>query len=463
MKKSLAVMTTAAILASTASIVAYAAAATVNWTDSNVTKVEKWSEDDDAYVAITSGSKAAKIRITVADGYTPAVDGTKVTANSGGEYVVENAADTTVEVTAVKNETTPGGSTGATEPGKENTDGVVWVNGKDTKASKDGTTPASLYKTEQYDQVMMSAGGKWQVAVTPATVDTADKFVAEFDDKGKITKAKDYKTLGSAKIKDGTVTVTAGKEAGVINVWVYEVKNKAVVNATIGEGDAAVKVEPKATVYTVKVAPSMAYTVGKATTVENGAVNAVEKPEKLAKSYAPGDEVMIYFADKKANLSVDATYVLMKDKSTEAELKDGKYEGEGFTAELVAATETVGPALKITVAATATKDTKPTVMVKNVESGKTAKVSLKVAVPEKSDDETEIAVTFDTTISAVTKGADKTAVASGDKVKKDDVLTITAANAGDVITVNGTAVTDGTYTVKGDETKIEIAAAAAQS
>lgn len=358
-KKSLAVLTTAAIMASTASVIAYAAGA-VSWTSDKITEVQKFSVDDDDYVAFTSGSNANKIRFKVAEG----TEVVGITANASGWYVVDNISAAVNLDDYIKK---AGGTSEPTPAGEENTDKVVWVNGKDTKANAKTGTPASLYKSENYDQVMMSAGGKWQVAVTPATVATVEDFMKEFDEKGKLTNAKDYKELASAKIKEGTVTVTAGKKGGEINVWVYEVKAKAVVNTE--------QVKPEATKFTVKVAPTMVVTAA-TVKVTDGAVPAIDKAEKLEKDYAPGSEVYAYFGDKKAATSLDATFVIMNGKEP-AELTDGKFVGDGFTAELVAAGEN-GPAVKIVIAADAKEKTKVAVAVKNVESGKIAKISTTV-------------------------------------------------------------------------------------
>lgn len=380
-KKSLAVLTTAAIMASTASVVAYAEqTAAYTLTNTSGLSVKYYGSAVNDASQIAGAWATLKTETSAAAGFSTeyynhvyafnettddivAVFGTtEVTVTAGAyAYIGEMTADTTLS-----KKTTAGPST-PTEPGKENTDKVVWVNGKDTKANAKTGTPASLYKSENYEQVMMSAGGKWQVAVTPATVATVEDFMKEFDDKGKITKAKDYKNLASAKVKEGTVTVTAGKEGGEINVWVYEVKAKAVVNTE--------DVKPVATKFTVKVAPTMVVTATPVK-VTDGAVPAIAKADKLEKSYAPGSEVLAYFGDKKAATSLDATFVLMDGKNP-AELKDGKFVGDGFTAELVAAGEN-GPAVKIVIAADAKEKTKIAVSVKNVESAKVAKISTTV-------------------------------------------------------------------------------------
>lgn len=357
-KKSLAVLTTAAIMASTATIVAFADHTLPADLKVTVTDYRGTASD---FTATSRTFKDDVLSWTAPEGKIVKVNGV---VNKEGTYTIaEND-----EVIVITLEDAPAGGTSEPTPaGEENFDKVVWVNGKDTKANAKTGTPASLYKSENYDQVMMSAGGKWQVAVTPATVATVDDFMKEFDEKGKLTNAKDYKELASAKIKEGTVTVTAGKKGGEINVWVYEVKAKAVVNTE--------QVKPEATKFTVKVAPTMVVTAA-AVKVTDGAVPAIDKAEKLEKSYAPSDEVYAYFGDKKAATSLDATFVIMNGKEP-AELTDGKFVGDGFTAELVAAGEN-GPAVKIVIAADAKEKTKVAVAVKNVESGKIAKISTTV-------------------------------------------------------------------------------------
>lgn len=382
-KRSIAVLTTAAIMASTASVVAYAETAyvTVNWTATEIVSVTGSAAMENGKMGPSNADGA--ITVEVASGFAVESDKGTVTG-SGTTYTVSGLASMDTVNLTVKAVST-GSTSEPTPAGEENTDKVVWVNGKDTKASKDGTIPASLYKTEQFDQVMMSAGGKWQVAVTDSTIETVEAFIEKTKDgKFDAATAKASKEFASAKIKDGTVTVTAGKKAGTVNVWVYEVKNKAVVNDTFGEA----KVEPKATAFTVKVAPTMVTTAGK-TTVEGNAIKAIASPTKLEKGYDAGSEVTVYFGDKKADASVDATYVLWDSKNKKAlELTDGKYVKEGeYTAELVAAADGVGPAVKITIDAKATEKTKIDVQVKNVESGKIAKIAPKVNKPAAKDDD----------------------------------------------------------------------------
>lgn len=368
-KKSLAVLTTAAIMASMSSVVAFAASMTL--TVPNGLEVTIEGEPVGATERLNAGDE---LIVKVPAGKVVKVNGTAIT---DGKYVVvgtETALVFTVE----------DASSGSTPAGKENTDHVVWVNGKDVKGSKDGKTPAQLYKTESFDKVMMSAGGKWQVAVTvvgEAGEIGVEDFMKGFDDKGKRTDAKAAKEVASAKIKEGTVTVTAGKKAGKIQVWVYEIKSKKVVSEF--STDEVIKnlgVNPESESFEVKVAPGMVTTT-EATKAKDGVVEAIPTAKKLEKGYKAGDEVIVYFGDKKNAVSTDATYVLWDGKAKEAAKLDesGKLVvADAYTAELVAAGE-AGPAVKITIDAKATDKTKIDVQVKNIESGKVAKISPKVA------------------------------------------------------------------------------------
>lgn len=512
-KRSIAVLTTAAIMASSMSIVAYAVqekSCTITFTvpagaslstDTNDGSI--LSDDSDDMAAVTgsiadgstallwSGNKgavgeAAVFTVTVTDEKKELdkveFNGSALTAGEDGKYSITwqgaDKEDGTFVITLKDKEENPDNpdpvTPNPTEPGEENTDGVVWVNGKDIKANTKVTpaTPASLYKTEQFDQVMVSAGGKWQVAVTDASIADVEAFVAKFDTKGKFdaATAKASKEFASAKIKEGTVTVTAGKKAGKVNVWVYEVKNKTIVAPVEGNKYADLGVEPEYREFEVKMAPSLTVSVADAdgkgkTTVdaEKNTVKAVEKPEKLAKGYKAGDVVTAYLCDKKNDISLDATYVLWNgtDKKA-AELKEGKLVGEGYTAELVDAAEGAGPAVKITIADTATDKTKIDVQVKCVESGKIAKIAPKVAKVTAPKAASKVTVTFDATVT-VKDGTKE--VKTGDQVKKDTTLTITPATATNVVSINGTAqdkAGEVTYKITGleAEAKVTIAAAA---
>lgn len=109
----------------------------------------------------------------------------------------------------------------------------VWANGRDIKDDK--KTPyideTARYKTGELQHIAMSTGGKWNVVVTDSTVASVSQFLNLFDAKGKFSdpSAKETKQIASAKIKDGTITVTGGKKAGRVNVWVYEINQKQVI------------------------------------------------------------------------------------------------------------------------------------------------------------------------------------------------------------------------------------------
>lgn len=434
-KKSLAVLTTAAIMASTASVVAYAATASSVKVGEGIKSVAS----SDGASTITDGNTSVDAEtyiITLESGYenpTVTIDGTpKEITNNQFTLAKDDITGCAIVISATKKS----GGSEPTPAGEENSDYVVWVNGKDNKASKDGKTPASLYKTESFDKVMMSAGGKWQVAVTDTTVTKVEDFVKLFDDKGKFDKttASKMKQIASAKIKEGTVTVTAGKSAGMVNVWVYEVKNKKVVASTVEgnafygklEGDVA----PEPVEFTVKVAPGMVTTT-EATKVKDGVVENIATAKKLKKSYKAGDEVIVYFGDKKNAVSTDATYVLWDGKNKAAAKLDesGKLVvADAYTAELVQPGE-AGPAVKITIDAKATDKTKIDVQVKNIESGKVAKISPKVAkvtVPK----EEKFTLTVADGIKVSVAGAEQTLtegkieLAKGTKVTFDVDVTI---------------------------------------
>lgn len=314
-KKSLAVLTTAAIMASTASVVAYAAGA-VTWTSDKITEVQKFDVDSDDYVAFTSGN-ANKIRFKVAEG----TEVVGLTANAAGWYVIDGISAATNLDDYIKK---AGGGEGASTPaGDENFDGVVWVGGKDTKAqaakNDKPATPASLFKTEAVQVTGNYAGGKWQVAVTDDAVADVATFIGMFDTKAKFTKASDYKDLASAKIKDGVVTVTAGKKAGAIKVWVYEVNQKKVVSASvkddtktvqIGEVDVISVTPDKGASFVVKVAPTkfaLTKDETKAAAAKIEKTDSVSKETVLLKTGLTTQETQTYYIANLDTKAMDAT------------------------------------------------------------------------------------------------------------------------------------------------------------
>ena len=238
---------------------------------------------------------------------------------------------------------------------------IVWVNGKDIKTTtknSDGTknTEITHYKTTEITYEGAYSGGKWTVLVTKTEIDSVEKFVALFDEKGKIKKdaaadLKDAKTIASAKIKEGTITVTAGKKGGDVNVWLYEYKNKKVVNtATIKPQSWKVTAKVAATGIEVKDAKSAAV---KAATVEVG-----EKAEFTVSGTV-----------KTGTVDAAATYTATLKKADQAanlkvEYADGKLTVTGVKA------------------GDKDKDVKVAVVIKNVESGKS--VTFNVTVKAKA-------------------------------------------------------------------------------
>ena len=246
----------------------------------------------------------------------------------------------------------------AAEAPEENSDNVIWVNGKDIKADKkDPESFPTLYKSEATAEIVQKySGGKWMVVVLKdGTAGDADAFAKLFNDKGKIdsAKVKEGKEYASAKIKDGVITVTAGKKAGDVDVWLYEYKNKKVVNTT--------EVKPVKYDYTVKIAP-------KAIKVQNS-----EKADLKDLKLTVGDAAAAYTVvgtAKNGTVSSDATYTVeLKDPSKASVLKltDVK---EAGTFKLEAGTTT------------STKGEKVAIVITNVQSGK--KITFNVTVKAKA-------------------------------------------------------------------------------
>ena len=251
----------------------------------------------------------------------------------------------------------------------ENTDKIVWINGKDVKGSKDGSTPSTLFKTESFSHRGMFTGGKWAVAVTSADVKDADAFAALFGDGTKMdaTAAKAAKELASAKIKDGVVTVTAGKKSGEIKVWVYEINNKNLVNEEDRNG-----IKPTEYTFTVKNASSALNYTTNADDVKEGILDKTEKLGKLG--FKDGeknqDAVTLYFGDKK--LANDGTLVIDEEGKN-------AYDKTIVEAELSKDNKTGVWSLELT----PLKAGKTNVVVKVKESGKTVKITAEVVASYK--------------------------------------------------------------------------------
>ncbi len=390
-KKSLAVLTTAAILSSSMAVVAYAAASTVTWTSDKITTVEKYDSENEEWISFTSGSKASKIRFKVAEG-----TDIKDLTLEGEWYKLDILAETNLD-DYIKT-AGGGGATGQPDAAVIAADSVVWVNGKDVKAKKGTTDPSYFYKTETYQQTGQYAGGKWAVQAVPKTYGTdkldmtkVENFLTLFDEKGKFNKdaAKAAKDLASAKIKDGQVTVTAGKKDGEVVVWVYEINSKKVACDPAKFSTPAEKVPdtmkgvvdienvaPMSKTFTVKMASSSPafmsktdyedaknFTEGTKTPTKDGAKKAVSKTTLLYKDAAEKqDAVEYYIVDKKATIDAEAHWDIdntgknaFNKAVVNAELKDGKL--------------TITP----------TGAGKTNVVVKNYESGKSAKFAVTVS------------------------------------------------------------------------------------
>lgn len=231
-------------------------------------------------------------------------------------------------------------------------DFTVWANGKDIKANEKKGIEEKLYKTATLDYSGLYSGGKWTVMTTTTAVDDLDAFMALFNEKGQLTAEaktdqKAAKNIASAKLKEGTITVTAGKSAGTFNVWLYEVKSKTVVNT-----DAIKPVKftgiTKAAANTVAVV-SEADMAGTVVTDKNALVKKLD--------LAVGKAQTVYVADTKAEVDADAIYTVSSDN-------------EAVTAEIN------GRAITIT-ASEAVKSAKVTIT--NAESGKSLKLAVKAA------------------------------------------------------------------------------------
>ncbi len=240
---------------------------------------------------------------------------------------------------------------------------VVWVNGKDVKTtttSSDGvkSTEITRYKTAEIEAEGTYSGGKWTVAVTTSTVADATAFVKLFDEKGKLTadgktELANAKKLASAKIKEGTITVTAGKEGGKVKVWLYEVKGKKVVNTST--------IKPTSWDVTVKVAPSKL-------TVQNSDSKDVKSASITVGDAAATYKVAATAGSTKTPLTVDTTakYTVTLAKSTDSQYLTLTDNNDGtFKVEAKAA-------------GAKNKAAKVGIVIKNTESGKTVKFTVTV-------------------------------------------------------------------------------------
>lgn len=302
----------------------------------------------------------------------------------------------------------------------------VWVNGKDTKANTAKNIVASYYKTATKQHTGYYMGGKWTVLVTPSDVDTVSEFIALFDadkktaltDTGK-TAAANAKKIATAKIKDGLITVTAGKEAGLANVWVYEVNNKTIVNDTSVEGK---EIEPKCYTICTKTAASSIVLTTTAANLGTGKilVDKARSESKIICTLNNGAEsqtaTVVYIGDKK----IDATASTYTVANSDATIATAVYSAE-------AGTITVTPV----------KDGKTTVTVTNTQSGKTAKLAVTVAASYK------VSVPENVTIKYKENGADVEKTNGDFYVPDRTAVTVTYTDAiasvkvGDVVIAGG--------------------------
>lgn len=189
---------------------------------------------------------------------------------------------------------------------------TVWANGKDVKAKKATDQKDHYYKTDFIDYEGAYTGGKWTVVVTTTettdvlklfntTKDSGgnDVYSSKMTDAGK-TEVKEAKEIASAKIKEGRITVTAGKKAGEFKVWLYEVKAKKIVNTTT--------VKPVSfSGETFVAANSLSLSASKvAEDGDTGLLKAAAK-SKLA-DIKSGEKVTYYIADAKNNITPSCAY-----------------------------------------------------------------------------------------------------------------------------------------------------------
>lgn len=431
-KKSLAVLTTAAILASSAAVVSYAAAAdTITFPEQVV--VNDGSADLKSGEQTLSDNGNVTLTIKLKDDFK---DSYTLTVTCSEDITKEEGEDGTVTVklpkSAAMDDTTSltitaekkGGGGVIVDPGAP----VVWVNGKDVKDNKKTEADETkLYKTYKYEVTGMYSGGKWMVCVTdPAKTADEAALIADLNtNKGKLGKeaAAAGKLLATAKIKDGVVTVTAGKAKtdAVANVWVYEVKKGA--DAANPKNNAVVKTEtiaPMKKEVTVLVANASPVIVDKA---EGG---AIIKGNKLELAEGATQEVWIAPKDdKKGTPSATNTYSVVTEKC------------KGDATAAIDGT-------KVTV--TGGKE-KTSIVLKCDQSGKTFKISVAAPKEEKKDDKTEAqTITFAATeVTKVMKG--ETEVKSGDAVAKDDELVFTYAEGVDNTKIEVTGATLKTDTI----------------
>lgn len=325
-----------------------------------------------------------------------------------------------------------------------NYDKVVWIGAKDVKAKKGTGDYDTLMKSESFAHVANYSGGKIGVAVVKkATASDEAAFVKLFDEKGKLdsAKAKEGKDLASAKYKDGVVTVTAGKNPGEVDVWVYETKKvdgkMTVVNASnlaTGAGQSMNKtgsatVKPTKYEFTVKAAvtgpqfvikPASGDVQGiKAPTDTDKNIGTIEKGAKTVELAikADAEKATIYIADKKVEASKDNTWTILAEDKT-------KYNADVITLDSSAKVsyDSGTKAFKLE-NITAKGEGKTTINIQNDQSGKILKVNVVVTKWCKVSGDSAIKMTVNGTAASMSSSgtyvAPKTKVTFDKKVKVD--------------------------------------------
>lgn len=324
----------------------------------------------------------------------------------------------------------------------------------------------------------------------PGSVTSTGKFIELFDN-GKLNKsaAAAGKELASAKIKDGVLTVTAGKKAGCFAVWVYETKKDPLTKKTVilnetckdeeywGDG---YWVEPLPYVFeSVLGAKDLAFTTDpskvKPTNVKevDGMAGTISSPDKeVTLTYKIGattqEETVVYVAGKSTafaswsefEMGYDKTLIRAKDSAkiwqAHTECVGDKEKGEknrevildtGYVTDTSYDIKTDAFVFSMKpVRGTAAdskgkyKDAKTTVTIRNKETGKI----LKIKVVIKTEEAKKYAVTIDKSvteekITLTVKGSDP-----GKEIKNgEEVLEGTVLVASNNVFVNGTQVNAG--------------------
>lgn len=334
------------------------------------------------------------------------------------------------------------GSSGSTGPVfSYATEFSVWANGRDIKDDK--KTPdideTVRYKTGELQHIAMSTGGKWNVAVTDSTVATASDFMRLVDDKGKFTdpNAKETKQIASAKIKDGTITLTAGKKEGRVNVWVYEINQKQVIYL------------PQKSVVPKMYAAEVKMSAGSPVLAEVGDITmrklntGAKAVSKLTMSYndrsrAGQESKRLALGDKKDTPDITSSYTVT--------YKNGdKTETPTVVSARISADNT-------TVTITPTGVGKTTLSIVNTQSGKAAKLTVEVKPMYQ--------VEFDSRLVTVNNVNDKknpVSVQSGDSLIDGASIQVTAVEGAEVdeIQIEGKSMKSGaTYKIKGADVQI---------